>query len=283
MKGEMLMLPILEKYNKVLKIRGRAKSTLKMYNYTLINFLDNIDEDFTTIEVDIIRDYISKEQEKNKRTTVNTKIAIIKSFFKWLREEGIRDNNPTINLKKSKVIDNQRRYLKPEEIEIIRLKDFSLLNKLIFEVLLTSGIRVSEARNLDWNDINFPRRSLLVQKGKGGKSRVTKFSIRAKLLLIKYRELREDDDKWVFQSDFKKRMSVKSLQRRVSKIGEKTNLGINLTPHKLRHTFATMLSKNSTPIEVIQELLGHENLNTTKRYVHVSQDSVDFHFNQVFS
>lgn len=277
------MLPILEKYNKVLKIRGRAKSTLKMYNYTLINFLDNIDEDFTTIEVDIIRDYISKEQEKNKRTTVNTKIAIIKSFFKWLREEGIRDNNPTINLKKSKVIDNQRRYLKPEEIEIIRLKDFSLLNKLIFEVLLTSGIRVSEARNLDWNDINFPRRSLLVQKGKGGKSRVTKFSIRAKLLLIKYRELREDDDKWVFQSDFKKRMSVKSLQRRVSKIGEKTNLGINLTPHKLRHTFATMLSKNSTPIEVIQELLGHENLNTTKRYIHVSQDSVDFHFNQVFS
>ena len=277
------MLPILEKYNKVLKIRGRAKSTLKMYNYTLINFLDNIDEDFTTIEVDIIRDYISKEQEKNKRTTVNTKIAIIKSFFKWLREEGIRDNNPTINLKKSKVIDNQRRYLKPEEIEIIRLKDFSLLNKLIFEVLLTSGIRVSEARNLDWNDINFPRRSLLVQKGKGGKSRVTKFSIRAKLLLIKYRELREDDDKWVFQSDFKKRMSVKSLQRRVSKIGEKTKIGINLTPHRLRHTFATMLSKNSTPIEVIQELLGHENLNTTKRYIHVSQDSVDFHFNQVFS
>lgn len=153
----------------------------------------------------------------------------------------------------------------------------------VFETFLSSGLRVSELTELDWNNIDFRDREIHVLHGKGDKARITKFSIKAKLLLEKYKKTRLDDNEWVVQSQYKQRMSTESVQRHIGNIGKKVNLPIRLTPHKLRHTFATILARKGTPIEVIQELMRHSNINTARRYIKVDKSNINYQFNQSFA
>jgi len=154
---------------------------------------------------------------------------------------------------------------------------------VLFETLYSSGLRVSECSDLNWSDIDFIQNEIQVIEGKGKKNRITKLSIKAELLLKRYKNKRKDNNEWIFQSRYTRRMSRNTIERRIKKLGKRVGLDINLTPHKLRHSFATNLSRKNVPIEVIKELMGHEDINTTMRYVEVDKNNIDYNYNQAFS
>ncbi len=273
---------LLDEYFSVFKLRGYSKNTINNYSYDFNMFLDFIEKNLLDVTTTDIRGFLAFRSESIKKSTLVNKINILKSLFSFLTEEGYMEENPTDRIQKPSFNDNERRYLKLEEIEQIRIDVKDNFKIMLFELLYSSGIRVSEAYDLNWEDIDFYNREILVKHGKGDKARVTKMSIRAKLLLERYKNNRSDNHKWVLQSNYNQRMSTESIQRHIGDVGNIVNLEIKLTPHKLRHSFATTLSRRNTPIEVIQELLGHTDINTTKRYIEVNRDNVDYSYNQAF-
>lgn len=275
---------ILEEYFDLFELRGRSKLTIKHYKYDFNQFFNILNnKNYEKITTKDIRKYLREKKKDVKLSTLRTKITIIKSFFNWLVDERHIEENPAKHIQKPHVNDNERRYLTPEEIEIIRLEIDDPFDIMLFEVLYSSGLRVSEAVDLNWRDINFNNREIKVLHGKGDKARTTKISIKAKLLLERYRSRREDNNEWVFQSRYNRRMSKNTIERRVKNIGKRADIDIKLTPHKLRHSFATALARRNVSIEVIQELLGHSDLNTTRGYVEVGKDNVTYNYNQVFA
>ena len=273
---------IIEEYFDIFRLRGYAETTITNYEYDF-NSLDNfLNKSFLEVTTRDIRKYLGIKSRELKQSTIVNKINVFSSLFTFLKEEGYIDKSPMERIQKPNFNDNERRYLNLEEIEMIRLEINDLFKIMLFELLYSSGMRVSEAHNLNWSDINFRTREIHIRHGKGDKARMTKMSIKTSLLLKKYRQTRKDDNVWVLQSNYKNRMSTESIQRHIKQLGEIDGVDINLTPHKLRHTFATTLSRKNIPVEIIKELLGHDSLDTTMGYIEVSKENIDFNYNQAF-
>ena len=273
----------IDEFIHVLNLRGRAETTLENYDRFLKYFIRDINKNINEIEVRDIRLFLMKEQNEkgNKKSTISTKISIIKSFFSWLITEGFINSNPSDKIEKPKVVNNQIKFLTHEEIELIRESAGKLIDRTIIETLYSSGIRVSEAVNLDWNDIDFDKKKLYVRNGKGGKNRTTLLSTKAVMLLKKYRSSREDENNWVFQSNFRKRMSKESIERHMRLVGERANLSKRLTPHRLRHSLATHLLNGGMAIDMVQKILGHSKLSTTQIYAKTDTSNIDYHYRKI--
>lgn len=275
---------ILDEYFSLFELRGRSQSTIINYTYFFDEFFRYLEnKNFKDITTKDIRKYLKYKKSHNQLSSIANKITVLKAFFKWLQLENYRPNNPTKVIQKPKIVDNERRFLKPKEIELIRLDNKDFMDRILFETIYSSGIRVSECMKLNWNNINFNTNELKVIEGKGNKTRLTKISIKTNILLQRYRKQREDDDKWIFQSRYTRRMSTETIERRIKNLGKRIEIEIVLTPHKLRHTFATTLSRKGVPVEIIKELMGHTDINTTMGYVDVDRGNIDYNYNQAFS
>ena len=273
---------ILQEYFSIFQLRGYAETTITNYKYDFKVFEHFVQKSFLDVTTSDIRQYLGEKSKELAKSTIVNKINVLSSLYTFLEEESYIEKNPMDRIQKPSFNDNKRRYLKLEEVEIIRLEINDLFKMMLFELLYSSGMRVSEIHNLNWEDIDFRDREIHIKHGKGDKARVTKMSIRASLLLQKYKESRKDNNEWVLQSNYKSRMSTESIQRHIKQIGEVEGVKINLTPHKLRHTFATTLSRKNIPVEVIKELLGHDSLDTTMGYIQVNKENIDFNYNQAF-
>jgi len=273
---------ILEDFLQVLDLRGRAKSTIKNYRWTIKNFIKIVEHKFEDMKIDDIRDYIKRIKDKgNSRNTISTKISILKSLFKWLNKENIVKQNVMDKIIKPKIREKERKFLTKEEIEKIRQLDMKLIDQTLFEVLYSSGIRVSEAVNLNWDNIDFSSRKLKVKEGKGGKDRTTFLSIKAVILLKKYKNSRVDNDEYVFRSNFKRRMSKSSIIRHIKKLGKRAKLNRKLTPHHLRHSCATHLLKSGLNLNMVQKVLGHSKVSTTQLYAKTNMDDVSYNYKKI--
>ncbi|SNY19451.1 Site-specific recombinase XerD [Orenia metallireducens] len=270
---------IIDEFTYVQKLRGSANSTIKNYKRFLTKFMKTVNKPVESITTRDIRFFLSGEEAKgNLKSTIANKISILKSFFSWLMTDELIEKNPMMKINNPQIVNNEVKFLTHEEVERVREATDKLIDKVLFEVLYSSGIRVSEAEALDWDDIDFNNKSLHVKNGKGSKSRDTLLSTKAILLLQRYRESREDENEWVFQSNFKRRMSIKSIQRHMSKLGEKADLNKKLTPHRLRHSLATHLLGSGMPIDMIQNLLGHASLKTTQIYAKTNTNNIRYHY-----
>ena len=271
---------LVEEFIHVLNLRGRSETTIENYERFLKHFIAELDMEVEDIEVRDIRRFLMKEQKErgNTKSTISTKVSIIKSFFSWLDDERLIEINPASRIEKPKVKNTKRKYLTKEEIEEVREVIEKLIDRTLFEVLYSSGIRVSEAVALNWNNINFNDKKLRVINGKGGKNRIAPLSIKAIMLLKQYRESRNDASEWVFQSNFKQRMSKESIERHMRLLGEEADLESRLTPHRLRHSLATHVLNNGAPISVVSEILGHAKVSTTQIYAKTSQENIDYNY-----
>lgn len=275
-------LKLLEEFLNVLDLRGRAESTLETYKYVLGEFIRLVDRKFQRIKVRDVRNYIKAMKDKgNCKNTISTKISILKSLFKWLSREDYIKKNIMDKIIKPKTEDKSRKFLTEEEIEKIRQVDMKLIDRVLFEVLYSSGIRVSEVVNLNWEDINFTTRELKVKQGKGSKDRVTFLSIKAILLLRKYRRNRNDSDKCVFRSNYRRRMSKSSIIRHIKEITRKADIGKKVTPHHLRHSCATHLLKSGMSLDMVQKVLGHSKVSTTQLYAKTNMDDVSYNYKKI--
>jgi len=278
--------------------KGYSANTSRAYLHDLNEFLSFIiksrfsgkknqqDKDLLRAdEVDsmMIRGYLGYLHKKNKRTTIARKISVLRSFFKFLVKHDIIYNNPAdliLTPKQEKTIpiyltvDDMFRLLDSFKTETLS----DLRNCAIFETLYSSGIRISELVGLNMFDVDIAGYVIRVL-GKGNKERIVPIGKKAVDAIMAYRErlqteagIHPDQNGPLFLNMNNNRLTARSIARILEKAVKKCGLSIPVSPHSLRHTFATHMLDAGADLRVVQELLGHKSLSTTQKYTHVSID-----------
>lgn len=250
-------------------------------------------------DIYMARMFVVKLQETEPaRTTVMRKLSAMRSFFRYMVREGIREQNPFSGLTSPKKQKPLPLYMsvaeveklldapdtfwkKAENLETVRTVDgaeFSCArDKAILEVLYSGGLRISEALGLNMGDINIASQVMKV-RGKGKKERLCALgnpAVRALRAYMALRRQRTADNKInapVFLCQQGTRLTARSFQRYFKMYITEAGLSPDMTPHKLRHSFATHLLDAGADLRTVQELLGHENLSTTQIYTHISTE-----------
>ncbi len=263
--------------------RNVSRLTIRNYKHYLERFIAFLGSNSPTpasITVDQIHEYrlfLSRWVDPNgislKRVTQNYHLIALRSFLKYLLKRDIPVLAPEkIDLPKAE--SRSIKFLEREHVEALLTKAENLRDRAILEVLFSTGLRVSELTSLNRDQMNFDRREFGVI-GKGRRARVVFLSETAALWLKKYLGERKDEDKALFiRSSGKKgaplRLTPRSVQRLVEKYGKKARLPVKITPHGLRHSFATDLLSGGADLRAIQEMLGHKNVSTTQIYTHIT-------------
>ena len=265
-----------------LQAKQLARSTAKEYRGFLMRFSSTLDVCVDSADTQTIRAFLDAERKRgNSTNSLVTKIHKLNSFYGWMLKEEHVLKNPMNRVDKPQETKAPPKYLTYEELELLR-EAADGITKVIFEVLYSTGLRVSELVDLDRQDVDFIEKTVWVKDGKGGKARQSKLSTRAAMILKQHLASRKDDEPWVFRSNFKQRMSTHSVGRYLKLLGERAGIRRRLTPHMLRHTFATHLLDGGTPIDLVQYLLGHESVKTTQVYAHTNPKNVEHFYGRVF-
>ena len=230
-----------------------------------------------------IRGFLGHLHKRNKKTTIARKLSTLRSFFKFLVRRGLTEDNPAETIltpKQEKTIPN---YLPVDEM--FRLLDsihsnsiLDLRNRAIFETLYSCGIRVSELVGLNTSDVDFGQ-DLIRVFGKGGKERIVPIGEKALGAISNYRQQLKGERKIsskldgpLFLNKNMGRLTARSVARILDKLVTACGLLTPVSPHTLRHTFATHMLDAGADLRAVQELLGHMSLSTTQKYTHVSID-----------
>lgn len=258
------------------EIEGCSERTLSYYETTIEKLLNIIDIPVRKITTEIIREYLKEYQKINNcgKTTIDNVRRNLSSFFSWLEEENHILKNPIRRIKKVKVGTTVKETITDEKIELIREACDNSRDLAIIDMLYSTGIRVGELVKLDIEDINFHERECIVY-GKGDKERKVYFDARTKLHLEKYISERKDNSKALFVSLNRpyNRLQISGVEIRVRNLGKKIGLE-KIHPHKFRRTMATRAIDKGMPIEQVQQLLGHQQIDTTMKYAMVNQSNV---------
>ena len=280
---------IVDEFLYVMQSEGNQESSIYNYGLLLKKFIKDTGKKVTDITLRDMRLFLMREKNEkgNSNSTINHKKSMIKSFFNWLELEGKIEKNPARRLKKSKEKDKAPNPFSHEQIEKLRdAADEKQFDRMLLEVLYSSGLRISEARNLNWSDLDFAEQLIYVRNGKGGKDRVTFLSTKAVMLLKEYKSQRNDDKEFVFRSRYNKRMSRNSLYRHIKEIGNRAGMNNdetdNVKPHRFRHSFASHLLESGMELHKVQRLLGHSDPGTTQIYARTNQADVEHSYRKVF-
>jgi integrase/recombinase XerC len=236
------------------------------------------------VKKDHARSYIIEAQSKYSRRTLRNHASGIRSFFKFCLVRNQVKTNPFHNLTLPKLEKQLPKILTKKQVfKLLKQPTLdqnsnttpsfnALRDLLILELLYAGGIRVSELIGINYGDINFTDASIKVS-GKGGKQRISPVGHRSLKTLSRFRELHANDtsnNAPIITNKYGRRLSIRSVQLLLKKYLNSAELPSDLTPHKLRHSFATHLLDNGADLRAVQELLGHSSLSTTQIYTHVS-------------
>ena len=258
------------------KIEGCSERTLSYYKTTVEKLLDRITDPIRKVTTDDIREYLANYQGLNdcSKTTIDNIRRNISSFFTWLEEEDYIIKSPMRRIHKIKTTKTVKEVISDEEIERMRDKCKNLRDLAIIDLLYSTGMRIGELVRLNIDDIDFEERECIVF-GKGDKERRVYFDAKTKIHLMGYINSRSDDNPALFVTldapcD---RLKISGVEIRLRRLGRE--LGINrVHPHKFRRTMATRAIDKGMPVEQVQKLLGHSQIDTTMRYAIVNQTNV---------
>ena len=258
------------------KIEGRSEKSLKYYQSTIEKMIEKIGKTVKHITTDDLRGYLSEYQRENysSKVTIDNIRRILSSFFGWLEDEDYILKSPVRRIHKVKTGKSIKETYTDEQLELMRDSCEEPRDLAMVDLLASTGMRVGEMVLLNREDINFEERECIVF-GKGDKERIVYFDARAKMHLQNYLKTRIDDNKALFVSLSvpHKRLEIGGVEVRLRKIGKA--LGIEkVHPHKFRRTLATMAIDKGMPIEQLQQLLGHQRIDTTLQYAMVKQSNV---------
>ncbi len=230
----------------------------------------------------MIRGYLGFLHKRNKKKSIARKLSALRSFFRYLVRQGIIQNSPADLILTPKQDKNIPAYLTVDEM--FRLLDSikadtlpGLRNRAIFETMYSTGIRVSELSGLDASSIDFSQ-SVIKVFGKGSKERIVPIGRKAMDAIKAYMEkLREETGRLnengpLFLNKNKGRLTTRSVARILENFVREFSISVPVSPHALRHSFATHMLDAGADLRVVQELLGHKSLSTTQKYTHVSID-----------
>lgn len=269
----------------IIKELNYSEKTRNNYERDLIiykDFLDIKKYSYLTIKKNDIMEYLKYlDSFKYSNKTISRNLSSLRSFYSYLVDIKEIDNNVFKRIKNPKVEKKLPNYLSHDEIDkIIDLLDEKtkeeIRDKCIFELLYSTGLRVSELSDLQLKDIDFKEKSIRVF-GKGSKERIVYYGEFASELLNKYMYVRNEflingNVEYLFINKIGSKLSRQSIEGIINRITKKTLVKHKITPHTLRHTYATHLLDEGADLRSVQELLGHENLDTTEIYTHVSNE-----------
>ena len=256
-----------------------SEYTIKNYQLDLTDFFKYVNAsniDFLNIENIHVRGYLKYLDTCNlKNTTISRRISALRTFYNYLLEKGFVKSNIFLNVKNPKLEKKLPNYLNYTEIEeLLASIDTSnsegLERRLLIEMFYSTGCRVGEMVNVKISDIDFYNKTIKVM-GKGSKERIVYYGDYASKYLEDY--LKNKDRKgYLFTNKKGDKLTIEEVEYVVRDIMKHISIKTHVTPHTLRHTFATHLLNNGADIRTVQELLGHANLSTTGIYTHVSSD-----------
>lgn len=257
-------------------IEGCSWRTIQYYRVTIERMLDNITEPVRKITTEDMRSYLSDYQKINdcSKVTVDNIRRNLSSFFSWLEEENYILKSPMRRIHKIKTNQQVKEVISDEDIERLRDKCTCKRDLAMIDLLYSTGIRVGELVNLNISDVDFEARECVVF-GKGGKERKVYFDAKAKLHLQKYIESRNDKNPALFvtlDSPYD-RLKISGVEIRMRELGRSVKIA-KIHPHKFRRTMATRAIDKGMPIEQVQKILGHSQIDTTMQYAMVNQNNV---------
>ena len=258
------------------RIEGCSEKTLAYYQNTIQAMISGIGKAAQQITTEDLRAYLTKYQNEHKisRVTIDNIRRILSSFFSWLEDEDYIVKSPVRRIHKVKTAKIIKETYTDEALELMRDNAPSLRDLAIIDLLASSGMRVGELVTLNRDDINFAERECVVF-GKGDKERLVYFDARTKIHLQNYLGDRSDDNSALFVSlKFPHdRLQIGGVETMLRELGRQLNL-TKVHPHKFRRTLATSAIDKGMPIEQVQQLLGHQKIDTTMHYAMVKQQNV---------
>ncbi len=252
---------------------------LKIYE----SFLDKYKIDYKKISRDEIRKFLHDLDDMGKKnSSISRLLSALRHFYSYLVLHDKIDNNPfklIRNPKKEKKLPNFLQYDELESIfDVIDIDtDLGLRNRALVELLYASGLRVSEASNLCFDNIDFGNNEIRIM-GKGSKERIVYFGEYAKKYLNLYIDnarnnlLNGKKSEYIFINNSGEKLSSRGIELVIDKVCREAALKHHISPHSLRHTFATDLLNNGADLKSVQEMLGHASLSTTQIYTHITNE-----------
>ncbi|NQU99856.1 MAG: tyrosine-type recombinase/integrase [Parcubacteria group bacterium] len=275
--------------------KGCSSETIKNYSFYLNRFYEwakiSTPLQITQEKIRLYRLYLNRLQTKKgdalKKNTQNYHLIALRAFLKYLSKQDIKSLSPE-KIELSKTPERQVDFLEGSDLERLleapiknskeKLSIIQLRDKSILELLFSTGLRVSELTNLKKDKINFKKNDITI-RGKGNKLRMIFLSNQSIYWLKKYINTRKDVSLWLFvrhdravnkKTDEKNKITPRSIQRMIIKYAKIAGITKKITPHVLRHSFATDLLANGADLRSVQELLGHSSITTTQIYTHIT-------------
>ena len=274
--SEFTNMELINKFISAKEIEGCSKRTTKYYESTLLKMNSKMDKGITHMTTDDLRSYLADYQKMNNcsKASVDNVRRNLSSFFSWLEEENYILKSPMKRIHKIKTDKVIKETYSDETLELLRDNCNCLRDLAIIDILSSTGMRVGELVKLNINDIDFENRECVVF-GKGNKERPVYFDARTKIHLKNYLNSRTDSNQALFVSldEPHERLNISGVEIRLRQLGRR--LGISkVHPHKFRRTVATKAIDKGMPIEQVQSLLGHSQIDTTMHYAMVNQNNV---------
>lgn len=260
---------ILQLLNSELQLRGFAKNSQRNYLTVNSDFLTHTNksiEQIETIDVKLYLSYLISTKHASPSTVAVARSAIL-FLLKEVLEKSVKSIKTPKIPRKLPVVANKN------ELKLI-FDQVNYKSKLLLQLIYAAGLRVSEVVNLKVTDLEFDENHGWVREGKGGKDRMFIYSPDLSNDLEKFVKKRKIESKYLFPGSKGSEMSTRNVQKILKNAVEKAAISKGITPHKLRHSFATHLLEAGNDVRIIQELLGHSNLQTTQIYTHVAKEQL---------
>jgi integrase/recombinase XerD len=261
-----------------LEIRNYSKNTIKTYKSIINNFFQYITKynDYDNEKfLKIFKKYmIHMKHDKNvSKNFMYLIVTVLKQFCIYNNINALKDvKTPkrAKSLPKSLTEAEVNKLLNSVKIKNI----YDIRNKVILYLLYSTGVRISELTSIKIKNIDLIERTIIIKEGKGGKDRIVLFDMKTKKIIERYLRIRESNTDYLFINKFDKKLSERYIQKIIKDYAKIAEINKTVTPHVLRHSFATHLLKKGADIRVIQKLLGHSSLTTTQIYTDVNMETL---------
>ncbi len=260
--------------------RGLSPNTLQAYRRDLSQFRDWLKKDFLRVNSTLIGSYLATLRERGEgSSTLNRKLSVMRMFYKFLYTEEKIDHNPVEGIGSPRRVRKIPSFLSEKEVEILLEapsvdEEYGARDRAILEVVYGAGLRISELINLNLTDLNLKGGWVKVL-GKGSKERIVPLgreACRWVRLYLRKRRIETTNKLPLFCNRYGKRLSRQACWKIIKKYSQKAGITKKISPHTLRHSFATHLLSRDADLRFVQELLGHTNISTTQIYTHITQE-----------
>lgn len=268
----------------LLVVKKHSDNTIVNYRVDILEFYEYTNKDLLNINKDTVFEYLKYLYDSGvTKSSISRKLSSLRTFYNYLLKKEIIDTNYFKMVKNPKKEASLPKFVKEDDIDkMFNIPDtrtwIGSRNLLIIRMLYATGLRVSELVNVKINDINIPDRTIRVL-GKGSKERIVVFGNNTKECLDDYlnrgrRQVDFHNSPYLFLNKDGNRLSTRYVRKIIDDIIIKASIEMHVSPHMLRHTFATGMLNNGADLVSVKDLLGHESLNTTSIYTHVSDEKI---------